>query len=176
MAVVGCGGVPSDDVARTTNVPYKRNCAVPPRASGKPPAHWRARSTAIGPLFLYRVSEYRRSPPSDFDPLPGTSGRRYSGEKQLVLLRGGPVRLSVAANQRKLVSLNYDNVAFDHGFALSDGTSSVTFSECGVPVTQWPGAFIVAGARCVTLTVQDLAGKVLGRRQVPFGRLTCNPG
>jgi hypothetical protein len=172
-AVIGCGGAADDDAAGTAKLAYNRNCAVPPRAPGKPPAHWQARSTAIGPVYLYRVSQYRHSPPSDFDPLPGTSGKRYSGAKQLVLVRGGPFTLSVASSERKVVSLNYNNVGFDNGFAVPDGTPSVTFSECGIPVTQWPGAFIVAGARCVTLTVHDLAGKLLGRRRIPFGPLKC---
>lgn len=183
VTVMSCGGTTNADVASTaTNADvastvkpgsYQRNCDVPPRVPGKLPADWKERSVAIGPIYLYGGSQHRQSPQTDFEPLPHTSGKRYSGQKQLVFVRGGPVTLSVAPAQRKVVSLNYGKTSFDNGFAVTDGSSSVTFSDCGVPVTQWAGAFIVAGARCVRLAVRDGGGVVVGSARIPFGRKAC---
>jgi hypothetical protein len=141
---------------------------------GKPPAHWRTRSTAIGPIYLYSVREWAASPRADFAPLPGTHGKRFPGAKQLIVVRGGGVAtLSIALEDRAVASLMYDNIPFDHGYAVADGDPSVTFSDCATPATHWAGAFVVAGARCVTLLVNDATGRRVAAHRIAFGVRGC---
>lgn len=71
---------------------------------------------------------------------------------------------------------------------VSDGTSSVRFVACaareprfsapGQPVGPWttyPGAMLVAGARCVTIEVRE-RGRRTARRDVGFGVRCARPG
>ena len=74
---------------------------------------------------------------------------------------------------RAVASLMYDNIPFDHGYAVADGDPSVTFSDCATPATQWTGAFVVAGARCVRLLVNDAAGRRVAARRIAFGVRDC---
>jgi hypothetical protein len=173
VAVVGDGVRRTPEVTATPVAARATTCAVPPRVPGRLPARWKDRSTAVGPVYLYKIEEYARLDPDDFRPLEGTGGKRFRPEKQLVLVRGGPVTLSIARAQRKVASLLYDDVPFANGYAISDGTPTVTFGDCGVAVSQWSGAFIVAGARCVDLTARDASGDVVGRRRIGFGRSGC---
>ena len=175
LATVACGAR-SQQRATSHGIPaaFQRTCVTPPLVPGKLPAHWKQRSTAVGRIYLYLVAEYSHSPPSDFDALPGTRGRRYRGAKLVILARGpGAVTLSIARGDRTVASLAYNNASWDRGYPLSDGTSSVTFNDCKIPVSQWAGTFIVAGARCLTLTASDISGTVVGRRRVAFGRRRC---
>jgi hypothetical protein len=171
-AAAGCGASHATPQPRL----HATGCGIPPRVPGKLPAHWRARSETIGPIHLYRVREYRTSPRSDFDPLPGTRGRRFSGEKQLVLVTGGRATLSVAPKDRAVASLIYKPAQFDHGYALADGDGAVTFSDCGAKVTQWAGTFVIARARCVRFLASDPAGRRVASRLIPFGIRRCRAG
>jgi hypothetical protein len=170
----GDGGPTPAQVAAVAAAPDRAaTCAVPPRVPGRLPAHWKERSTAVGPVHLYKVDEYEELAAEEFRPLPGTGGKRYRPEKQLVLVRGGPVTLSIARSQRDVARLLYNGAPFANGYALADGTPTVTFGDCGVAVSQWSGAFVVAGARCVALTARDAAGKIVGRGRIGFGRKGC---
>jgi hypothetical protein len=123
-------------------------------------------------VFLYRVDEFRASPRADFEPLPRTANKRFSGEKQLVLVRG-PATLAVAPEDRDVASLLYNGTAFDRGLTIADGDPSVTFSRCGRRVAQYAGAFVVARARCVRLLVSDADGRQVADRRIPFGLRRC---
>jgi hypothetical protein len=175
-ALLGCSGKSAGRAAGSSSAspPYRTGCGIPPRVPGKLPAHWRTRSTAIGPIYLYSVREWAASPRADFAPLPGTHGKRFPGAKQLIVVRGGGVAtLSIAPEDRAVASLMYDNIPFDHGYAVADGDPSVTFSDCATPATQWAGAFVVAGARCVRLLVNDATGRRVAARRIAFGVRGC---
>ena len=160
---------PSEDASQLS-----RTCAIPPRVPGKLPVRWKRRSVAIGPIYLYRVGQYRNESAQELGPLPGTNGQRYRGNKQLIFVTSRTaVTLAVAERDRHAVRLLYNEAPFNNGFALSDGTPTVTFGGCGVPITQWSGAFVVAGARCVALVARDQRGVVVGHRRVPFGTRHC---
>jgi hypothetical protein len=153
---------------------FRRSCAIPPRVPGKLPVHWRDRSARIGPIYLYGVAQYRNESARELAPLAGTNGQRYSGNKQLIIITSTtPVTLAVAAKDRRVVSLMYNEAPFDHGYALSDGTLAVTFEGCGARVTEWSGAFVVAGRRCVSLDVRDQHGAVVARRRISYGTGRC---
>lgn len=179
----GCGGnhdrrsVPARAVSKSASAvasQLTRTCAIPPRVPGKLPVRWKRRSAAIGPIYLYRVGQYRNESTEELGPLPGTNGQRYRGNKQLIFVKSRTaVTLAVAAQDRHAVSLLYNEAPFDNGYALSDGTAAVTFGACGVPITQWSGAFVVAGARCVALVARDQRGVVVGHRRVPYGMRDC---
>jgi hypothetical protein len=169
----GDGPAPARVAAVVPDTDRTGTCTGPPRVPGRLPAHWKERSTAIGPVHLYKVDAYEDLAAEEFQPLPGTGGKRYRPEKQLVLVRGGPVTLSIARSQRDVARLLYNGAPFDNGYALADGTPTATFPDCGVSVSQWSGAFVVAGARCVALTARDASGKTVGRERIGFGRKRC---
>ena len=172
----GGGGAASTTAHVVTATPVVHRataCAVPPRVPGRLPARWKDRSTAVGPVYLYKIREYERLGADEFEPLAETGGKRYRPEKQLILVRGGPVTLSIARSQRKVASLVYNEAPFADGYAISEGTPTVTFGDCGVAVSQWSGAFVVAGTRCLDLTARDVTGNVVGQRRIGFGRREC---
>src|SRR3981081_3045887 len=67
-ALLGCSGKSAGRAAGSSAPPppYRTGCGIPPRVPGKLPAHWRTRSTAIGPIYLYLVRQWEASPRSGF--------------------------------------------------------------------------------------------------------------
>jgi hypothetical protein len=87
----------------------------------------------------------------------------------------GPT-VTIAPRSRAYAALGYNRIRHDGtGVPLAQGTQSVRFQACR-PVrsrepwnrgTQFPGYFLVSGARCVHVDVAT-QGKVL-RRKLSFG-------
>ena len=84
--------------------------------------------------------------------------------------------VTIAPRSRPYAALGYNSIRQNGtGVPLADGTRSVRFEACGVVRsrepwnrgTQFPGYFLVAGARCVHVDIAT-QGKVL-RRRLSFG-------
>ena len=147
---------------------------------------YRRRSIRAGPLVLI-AREYAALPRSTFRAVPGRPGRYYP-QKALLLVRAGSVAtLTIPRTERRHIALTYRpsdwRIPYARGYRLADGEASVTFRACDAdepsfvpgrkrPVGRWTefnGAFVVAGARCVTLHVRS------GRRVLPV-RLSFGAG
>jgi hypothetical protein len=120
---------------------------------------WQRDSVVVGPLGFVRARSYA----STFVPVPAGGGR-YRGSKLLVVVRTGwVVRLVVPLPQRRKVALQYDSADFNKAVVPADSEHDVTFEACppGRPLvgpatsrwTQFNGAIVVAGRRCVRLHV-----------------------
>jgi hypothetical protein len=106
-----------------------------------------------------------------------------SYEAQQVPVRvaaGEQATLSVTAGQRSSVALipagrdgegEGEGVGDPH-YRVADGEPAVTLRACSSAATQFPVRLVVAGARCVELSVSS-PGRVPERLRLPFGRGTC---
>ena len=100
-------------------------------------------------------------------------------QKALVVLNAGAVvRVSIPANERARLSLDYTYIqprdsAGRH--RVADGASQVTFKACapgsnaGDTLSLFDGGFIVAGAQCALVDIYTSASSQPLRRQIPFG-------
>jgi hypothetical protein len=127
---------------------------------------WREHSVFAGPLVFYSADQYAEQPASLFAPIDGND--RYAGQKLLVLIRRGAVATVVVPDSmRSSAALLYNPAAWNdrNAYRIEDGESAVTFKACekgesepvgGPPngMTQFNGAFVVAGDRCVRLDVR----------------------
>jgi hypothetical protein len=121
---------------------------------------WLPSSIVVGPLAFVGARRYSSSTSS----FAGVGGGRYRGSKLLALVRTGWVaRVVVPAAERRLVALQYTPADFNKAVVPAQGKHDVTFTACppGRPLlgpatarwTQFNGAVVVAGRRCVTLAV-----------------------
>jgi hypothetical protein len=121
---------------------------------------WIASSVVAGPLAFVRAREYASSTAS----FASVGGGRYRGTKLLAAVRAGWVaRVVVPAADRPKVALQYDRAHFNKAVVPAESEHDVTFTACppGRPLlgpkaarwTQFNGAIVVAGRRCVTLAV-----------------------
>jgi hypothetical protein len=144
---------------------FVRTCEMSVYGTLDDPA-WRTHSVVAGPLVFYSADQYAEQPASLFAPLPGNDGY-YAGQKLLVLVRRGAVAtVAVSETERRYGALLYDPADWNdlNEYRIGDGESAVTFKACKkeetTPVggslnamTQFNGAFVVAGVRCVPLEV-----------------------
>jgi hypothetical protein len=121
---------------------------------------WMRSSVVVGPLAFVRARAYATSTHT----FAGVGSGRYRGTKLLALVRTGWVaRLVVPAAERQTVALQYARADFNKAVVPAESEHDVTFTACppGRPLlgpkaarwTQFNGAIVVAGRRCVTLTV-----------------------
>ena len=94
-------------------------------------------------------------------------------EGLLRVAAGRQVTLSVAPAQRDSVRLVYSRRARNQhgssaGYRLADGDSQVTFRACEGASTDFLGGYVVAGARCVRLSVSSPRRAAVHLR-IPFG-------
>jgi hypothetical protein len=150
---------PSPDAA------FVRTCETSVYGTLDDPA-WREHSVLAGPLVFYSADQYAEQPASLFAPIDGDD--RHAGQKLLILIRPGVVAtVVVPASKRGNAALLYNPAAWNdrNAYRIEDGESAVTFKACkkgeaapvGGPLTamtQFNGAFVVAGACCVPLDVQ----------------------
>ena len=146
---------------------------------------WMRSSIVVGPLAFVRARSYASST-SRFSTV---GGGRYRGSKMLALVRTGWVaRVVVPAAERRVVALQYAREHFNRAVVPADGEHEVTFKACppGRPLlgpstarwTQFNGAIVIAGRRCVTLAVfaakqgHPLPAKPL-RARLSFGAGAC---
>lgn len=145
-------------VARTTPLqPAVRDCKT--SAYGQLAADWMTRSVVSGPIGFIPARGYADAAP---DAFASVDQGRYRGTKLLVVVRTGWVtRLVVPTGQREAVALQYVPRDFNKVIVPADGRHDIALRAClpGRPRvgprtarwTQFTGAIVVAGPRCVTL-------------------------
>jgi hypothetical protein len=147
---------------------------------------WRKHSIIAGPLVFYYADQFAEQEARFFAPLPGKEGY-YAGQKLLVLIRRDAVATVVVPEpERRSTALLYDPAAWNdrNAYRLEDGESAVTFKACkkGVTaragarpnaMTQFNGALVVAGARCVPLEVLVRGEKRTLPVKLSFGAGRC---
>ena len=117
---------------------------------------FRRDSIALGPVFLLGARHYAGAPERTFR----TAAGKPKGAKILVLVREGPtiVTLSIEASDRPSAALLYNPRRFNTT-RLKGAERSITFVSCDKGshphnLTQFNGAFLVDGTRCVGVEVQ----------------------
>ena len=164
---------------------FVRTCEMSVYGTLDDPA-WRTHSVVAGPLVFYSADQYAEQPASLFAPLPGNDGY-YAGQKLLVLVRRGAVAtVIVPESQRRYAALLYNPAAWNdrNAYRIEDGESAVTFKACkkgetapvGGPLnamTQFNGAFVVAGVRCVPLEVLVRGQEGTSPVTLSFGASRC---
>ena len=160
----------SHAAARGAPDPVARDCGS--SVYGDLGRDWITSSVVAGPLAFVRARSLSTSPYS----FRSVGGGRYRGIKLLAAVRTGwVVRLVVPPADRGAVALRYDSADFNRAVAPAEGAHEVTFTACppGRPFlgpenqrwTQFNGAIVVAGRRCVTLAVYAAKqGHPLARR------------
>jgi hypothetical protein len=159
-----------DEKKATTTAPATTSIKTPPTAFnrtcetsvyGTLDARWRRHSIIAGPLVFYYADQFAQQAPS-----PVRNGY-YPGEKLLILVRRDTVATVVVPEPaRRHASLLYNPAAWNdrNAYKIGDGETAVRFKACkkgetapkGGPLTamtQFNGAFVVAGIRCVPLEV-----------------------
>jgi hypothetical protein len=134
-------------------------------------------SVAVGSLTFYAIEQYSDlSSASSFTR--GAGG--YSGTKVLVVIdEGRKVTIEVPPEERDVLSLLFDPQALtkDNLYEVANGDASVTFAPCvhspGRP-SQFPGAFVVAGARCATVNVYQGTPRQMSQVVISFGAGLCD--
>jgi hypothetical protein len=146
---------------------------------------WMASSIVAGSLAFVRARFYSSSAHS----FASVGGGRYRGSKMLVAVRTGWVtRVVVPMAERRKIALQYAPADFNKPVVPAHSDHDVTFTACppGRPFlgpktarwTQFNGAIVVAGRRCVTLAVYAAKqGHPLPRRglraRLSFGAGAC---
>ncbi len=151
--------------------PYVRTCSS--SAFGDLGRGWRDRAAVAGHVaFVGMKDGYNRM------YLDRVGAGRGTPLKVLVVVdsNAGPT-VTIAPRSRAYAALGYNSIRRkdSSGVPLADGTQSVRFLACRVVRsrepwnrgTQFPGYFLVSGARCVHVDIAT-QGKVL-RRKLSFG-------
>jgi hypothetical protein len=142
--------------------PYVRTCSS--SAFGDLGRGWQKRAVVAGPLAFVGVRD-------------GLAASR-SPHKILVVVEPHRVAtVTLAVRSRPYAALGYNRISHTGSgpIPLERGTQSVRFEACRVVMsralwnrgTQFPGYFLVSGARCVDVDIST-RGKVL-RRTLSFG-------
>jgi hypothetical protein len=151
--------------------PYVRTCSS--SAYGDLGRGWRERATVAGHVaFVGMKGGYNRM---YLDPVG--VGRANPLKVLVVVDSNAAPTLTIAPRSRAYAALGYNSIRRKDstGVPLADGTQSVRFQACRVVRsrepwnrgTQFPGYFLVSGARCVHVDIAT-QGKVL-RRKLSFG-------
>jgi hypothetical protein len=121
---------------------------------------WRRESLVVGPLsFVYGKGYGRRSP----DEFRGRNGKYFPTKVLVVVENGAEVTITIPRPARPHASLLYDEESFGTGgrFRVERGHDRVSFEACrkgespfAIRETQFNGAFIVGGPRCVPLHIR----------------------
>jgi hypothetical protein len=120
---------------------------------------WRRESLVVGPLsFVYGRGYERRSP----DEFRGRNARYFPTKVLVVVENGAVVTVTIPRSARPHASLQYEPSLSSGGRTRVDaGDHRVTFEACregespyAARETQFNGAFIVAGPRCVPLHIR----------------------
>ena len=151
--------------------PYVRNCSS--SAFGDLGQGWRERAMVAGHVaFVGMKNGYDRMSVD-----PGGAGRGNPLKVLVVVNSNAAPTVTIAPRSRAYAALGYNSIRRKDstGVPLADGTQSVRFRACDVVRsrepwnrgTQFPGYFLVSGARCVHVDIAT-QGKVL-RRKLSFG-------
>jgi hypothetical protein len=177
----GNGIYPPTPPAGTASVTV--GCAYAIGSPAATPARQQAggRALVAGPISWPDIRWVATASPARYAPRHGLA----PGEKAFVVVNAGAtVKVTIPANERARLSLNYTYIpARGQGpagvgtplYRLADGASSVTFTACapsrsGVArTTAFAGFLIVDGAQCARLDIYTSAARRPLRRQIPFG-------
>lgn len=151
--------------------PYVRTCSS--SAFGDLGQGWRERAMVAGRMaFVGMRDGYNRMYIDRVGP-----GRGNPLKVLVVVDPNAAPTVTIAPRSRAYAALGYNRISHGGGggVPLADGTHSVRFRACGAVRsrepwnrgTQFPGYFLVNGARCVHVDVAT-QGKVL-RRKLSFG-------
>lgn len=127
------------------------DCEHGPVTIGSGPPNWRHKSTAAGPLGVFRHA---------LDQMFETGNGQLTAKMPVIVEGTAVVTLAVPAGQRDRVFLYYGRFLDRDGnpttqIGRSPGFSEVTFEPCDdKPRTAWPGGIRVKGRAPVTLTVR----------------------
>jgi hypothetical protein len=130
---------------------------------------WRQFSILAGPLALVGAKGYSDDPARVFADPKG----RWSGQKVLVRITGSsPVTVEIDPKARSYAGLVYDPDTFNtHNPERAQ--FAVRFEPCSTQTaTQFNGAFLVDGVRCVPVTVA-VEGDASHARVLEFGPCTA---
>jgi hypothetical protein len=163
--------------------PVMRDCTS--SVYGDLGSDWMRSSIVVGPLAFVRARAYSSSTSS----FASVGGGRYRGSKLLAAVRTGwVVRVVVPAADRRKVALQYAPADFNRAVVPAQSEHDVIFTACppgrpflgptSAPWTQFNGAIVVAGRRCVMLSVfAAKQGHPLPRRprlaRLSFGAGAC---
>jgi len=159
--------------------PFERTCATSVSGTLDAPA-WKKHSIVAGPVVFYYADQFAQEPPSSFVSLPGRKGY-YPGQKLLLLVRAGmSATVLVPEAERRHASLLYDPAGWNdsNAYRVRDGQSAVRFKACRTgeqqtAFTQFNGALVVAGARCLPLQILAQGGQGLIAVKLSFGAHRC---
>jgi hypothetical protein len=135
-------------------------------------ADWQKNALVVGPLTLIGIIDYRR--PETAPP------RRPTAHKVLAVVEPqSTVTLTIPDSARNLASLVYNPRKFN-AHRVRDGDAAITLVSCDQPNgdkpwergTQFNGAFVVFGRRCVPVDIA-VGGEPAVRRLLSFGAGTC---
>jgi hypothetical protein len=184
LAVTACQSSSADSETSAPREPRPRFANAPTRGceesvSGDLGRDWRDSTIVVGPLGLVAIW-YANESDKSFRHL---GKNRYRGQKVLVLVRRGKtVTLVVPEEARRVVSLLYDpdRWRMRNAYRVAEGNVVTTFRACegvfGVrphEYTQFNGAIVVAGARCVPLDVYAEGSDEPLRAMLSFGAGRC---
>jgi hypothetical protein len=164
---------------------FVRTCETSAYGTLDAPA-WKIHSVIAGPLVFYYADQFAQQPASQFAPIAGQSDH-YPGQKLLVLVRRGAVAtVIVPESERRYAGLLYNPAVWNdrNAYRVEDGETAVRFKACkkgetapvGGPLnamTQFNGAFVVAGVRCVPLEVLVRGQKGTTPVTLSFGAGGC---
>jgi hypothetical protein len=133
-----------------------------------------------GPLVLYAADQYARSPRSEFAPVR-RAGTLYNALKLLAVVEGSrAVTLAIPPAQQPHAALlyaarrSYSVAEKERGLAqLRDGHAAVRFEPYrrgSGTISEVPGGFVVAGARCLPIDIWVAGSHRPIRREISFGR------
>ena len=161
---------PAAVATASDTTPYVRTCET--AVYGELNADWQKNALVTGPITFIGVLGYRAARTA---PL-----KRTVAHKVLVVVEpASTVTVAIPETARSIASLVYDPRKFNSR-RVRDGDRAVTFGACEQPNgeepwqrgTQFNGAFVVFGRRCVPIDV-SVAGQPSVRRLISFGAGTC---
>jgi hypothetical protein len=86
----------------------------------------------------------------------------------------GLIAVSVSPRDRDVAGLSYDPQQWAAGTVrIRDAAHTLVVEKCAGGDAQYNGGFVVDGARCVHLRVQDLHTKSVESQSLPFGTMQC---
>ena len=155
-----------------------RDCST--RAFGDLGPQWRREAVTAGPLAFVGMRH------GVSDSRPARPGRAWRTKVLVVVEPRSVITLTIAPESRAVAALGYGArplpLDAQGTVALADGSVSVRFVACrranpGAERwnrgTQFPGYFLVAGRRCVEVTVSFGAPPTVLRRTLRFGAPRC---
>jgi hypothetical protein len=158
--------------ARSPSGTFVRDCGS--AVYGQLAQTWRRDAIGVGPVAFVQAKAFARWPRSSLAPLRGTTDR-YDAQKVLVVVdSAATVTVSVPVAEQRSFALLYDSAKFNKSsYRVADGEWQVTFHACKWQETSgfvsgFNGGFIVAGPRCVKLSV-SVKGKGRSRLALPLG-------